>query len=136
MDAALLIPIIAIAGSFAIPIVAIVLDFRRRKLMFEERRAMIERGMELPPLQDSGFDMNKWRRDPAARRERSLHVGITMVFLGIGLGVAAWLLQNVIQQTFIPQRLSGPLSVGSAIVMFLGMGNLVYFAVTAKRPTA
>jgi hypothetical protein len=133
MEPALLIPIIAIAGSFAIPIVAIVMDFRKRRLMFEERRAMIERGMDLPPLQDSGFDTHKWQRDPVARRERSLQAGVTMVFLGIGLGLAAWLLQNVVDQTFIPKRLTGPLTVGAAIVSFLGFGNLVYYYVTARR---
>ena len=39
----ILIPIVAIVGSFAIPITAIILDYRRRKLQHEERRAMIER---------------------------------------------------------------------------------------------
>jgi hypothetical protein len=125
------IPIIAIAGSFAVPITAIVMDFRRRKLQYEERRAMIERGMELPPMPESRSDLFRWR-DPAARRDRSLHAGVTMVFLGVGLAVAAWLLQNVVVNSFIPRGLTGPLAVGAAVVAFIGLGNLVYFAVSKK----
>ena len=126
------IPIVAIIGGFAVPITAIIMDFRRRKLQYEERRAMIERGMELPPLPDVPDDGARWR-DPAARRERSLHAGVTMVFLGVGLGIAAWLLQNVIVESFIPKGLTGPLAVGAAVVLFVGVGNLVYFAVAKKR---
>jgi hypothetical protein len=128
MDAALLIPIIAIMGSFAIPITAIVMDYRRRQLQSEERRAMIERGMQPPPLEEPRI-----RRDPVERREKSLFNGITMLFLGIGLGVAAWLLDNVVAMSFIPKGLIGPLTVGAAVVGFIGLGNLVYFLVTAGR---
>ncbi|MEO8313451.1 MAG: DUF6249 domain-containing protein [Pseudomonadota bacterium] len=133
MHAGVLIPIVAILGSFAIPIVAIVMDFRRRKLMFEERRAMIERGMDLPPLQDSKYEMGK-RSDPIARRESSLRKGLVLTFLGIGIGVAAWLSLNVLDPAYIQpvRNVSGWMVIGSAVVTFLGIGNLVYFAVTAK----
>jgi hypothetical protein len=131
MDAALLIPIIAIMGSFAIPITAIVMDYRRRKLQSEERRAMIERGMQPPPLEEQ-----RVRRDPLEQREKSLFQGITLLFIGIGLGVAAWLLQNVVATSFIPRGLVGPLAVGGAVVAFTGLGNLVYFLTTAGRATA
>jgi hypothetical protein len=133
MDAGVLIPITAIVGTFAIPITAIVMDYRRRRLQSEERRAMIERGMQPPPLESESFDFGKWRRDPAARRESSLRSGFVFTFLGIGLGVAAWLLVAVVDQSFIPVRVAGSLAVASAVVTFLGVGNLAYYAFSAKR---
>jgi hypothetical protein len=129
MDADLLIPIIAIICTFAVPITAIVMDYRRRKLQSEERRAMIERGMQPPPLEEP----RKFPRDPRERREKSLFSGITLLFLGIGLGVAGWLLQNVVAMSFIPKELTGFLTVGAAVVGFIGLGNLVYFFATASR---
>jgi hypothetical protein len=128
MDAGLLIPIIAIMGAFAIPITAIVMDYRGRKLQSEERRAMIERGMQPPPLEEPRI-----RHDPVERREKTLFNGITTLFLGIGMGVAAWLLENVVARSFIPKGLIGPLAVGAAVVGFVGLGNLVYFLATARR---
>lgn len=137
MDVALLIPIVAILATFAVPITAIVMDYRRRKLQSEERRAMIERGMQPPPLEDeNSFRRGRFMRDPAERRERSLFHGITMLFIGIGLAVAAWLLENVISTSFIPKGLVGPLVVGASVVAFIGLGNLVYFVVASRRATA
>jgi hypothetical protein len=130
MDAAIFVPIVAIMCTFAVPITAIVMDYRRRKLQSEERRAMIERGMQPPPLEERHAP-----RDPAERREKSLFQGITLSFIGIGLGVAAWLLQNVVTNSLIPKGLNGPLAVGAAVLVFIGLGNLVYFAATAKRAT-
>jgi hypothetical protein len=136
MDAALFIPIIAILATFAVPITAIVMDYRRRKLQSEERRAMIERGMQPPPLEDeNAFKRSRFTRDPAERRERSLFHGITLLSLGTGLAVAAWLLENVVSASFLPKELVGPLVVGASVVTFIGLGNLVYFLVTARRDT-
>jgi Domain of unknown function (DUF6249) len=133
MDFSLFIPIVAIICTFAVPITALVIAYRRRKMVFEERRAMIERGMELPALEEQDFDFGKWRGDPAARRERSLRAGVSMTFLGIGLGTAAWLSLHVLEQSLIPHRAVGFMTMGAAIVTFLGIGNLVYYAVSAKR---
>src|SRR5690349_4495972 len=105
MYAGLLIPIVAILGSFAIPITAIVMDFRRRKLQFEERRAMIERGMQPPPL----VEHDRMGRTPEERRDRALRGGIMALSLGVGLAVASFLLLNVLTDTFIPSRVAGPM---------------------------
>jgi hypothetical protein len=136
MDVAVLIPIIAIIGTFSVPVTAIVMDYRRRKLQFEERRAMIEKGMQPPPLEEMQSRGGRFHRDPAVRRERSLFTGISMLFLGIGLGVGAWLLQNVVSVSFMPKSVAGPMTVGAAVLLFIGLGNLVYFAITAKSAGA
>src|SRR5262245_24232934 len=96
----ILIPIVAIVGSFAIPITAIILDYRRRRLQYEERRAMIERGMQPPPLEDKPFQMS--RRTPEERRQKSLQAGVISLFLGLGIGLGAFLLEYVFTDSFLP----------------------------------
>jgi hypothetical protein len=129
-----MIAIIAIVGGLSIPIVALLLDFRRRKLQFEERRAMIERGMTPPPLEDMDEDGARRRLalDPVLRREKSLHDGIICLFTGIGLTLAAWAL-TLVPRSFIPLGLAGPLAVGGSIVGLIGIGKLVYHAVSRPR---
>jgi hypothetical protein len=124
------IPVIAIISTFAVPIVAIVMDFRRRKLQYEERRAMIERGMTPPPLETEPSFMSRTQQQSG---ERSLRKGIILLCLGLGLGLAAFLLGNVLTDTFIPAKVVGPLAVGASVVGFIGLGNLVYYAVAGKR---
>ena len=131
MNSGIWIPIIAILATFAVPIVANVMDFKRRKLQSDERRAMIERGMEPPPLTERGVDLGL-SRTPEQRRERALSGGIIMVAIGIGLGLGAYLIGNVVAESFIPRRVVGPLTLGACVVGFIGLGNLVYYAVSRK----
>lgn len=124
-----IIPIVATIGGLSIPIIALLIDLRRRKLQHEERMAMIERGMVPPALSaDDSVILS-----PEARREKSLRDGIICAAVGLGLGLAAWLLQNVVVHSFIPRGVVGPLSVAAAIVTFVGLGNLVHFAVMRRR---
>jgi hypothetical protein len=129
----ILIPIVAIAGSFAIPIVAIVMDFKRRRLHSEERRAMIEKGM-VPPVVDE--NANTWGvrpRDLASQRARSLRSGIIMLMLGVGLAVAFWVQLTFASDDFMRHVPRWGLAMGAAIVGFLGIGNLIYYAVTSDK---
>ena len=128
----ILIPIVAIICTFAVPIAAIIMAHRNRKLQYEERKAMIERGMQPPALEETPWKP-PFHRDPAERRERSLYSGMSCLFLGAGLGVAAWLLQNVVEVSFIPKGLVGPLTIGACVLGFIGLGNLAYFFVSAGR---
>jgi Domain of unknown function (DUF6249) len=123
-----LIPLFAIGGAFAIPIVSIIMEHRRRKLQYEERRLMIEKGMQVPPVPLRGES----RTSTQQRRERSLYSGIIFTGLGLGLGLASWLLGYVLPVTFIPPQVSGPMAVGASVVGFLGVANLVYYAITRR----
>ncbi len=84
---ALFIPIIAIFMSLLIPIVYVIVDYRRRRDIVEtnhkERLAAIERGMELPPWPDAFFQTMK-----PARRSTYLLPGLIWLFIGIGLFIA------------------------------------------------
>jgi Domain of unknown function (DUF6249) len=128
----ILIPIIAIAGSFAIPIVAIVMDFKRRRLHSEERRAMIEKGMVPPAVEENA---NPWGRprDLQSQRARSLRSGIVMLMLGIGLAVAFWVQLTFGTDDFMRHVPRWGMAMGAAIVGFLGIGNLIYYAVTSDK---
>lgn len=129
MNPGLWIPIVAILATFAVPVVAIIMDFQRRKLRYEERRAMIERGMPVPEWSD--YDVNG--RSPGDRRECALRNGIIMVCLGVGLAIGAYLLLNVVTETFVPRRLGGSMAVAAPIVGFIGLGYLAFHAVSRRR---
>lgn len=80
---AIFIPIVAIVMSLSIPIVYMIVDYRRRRDVVEshhrERMAAIERGMEVPPLPEAYYK---------PRRPRHLLTGMIWLFLGIGVLVA------------------------------------------------
>ncbi|MEO8307700.1 MAG: DUF6249 domain-containing protein [Pseudomonadota bacterium] len=129
----ILIPIVAIAGSFAIPIVAIFMDYKRRRLHSEERRAMIEKGMVPPVVDENANTWGQRPRDLASQRERSLRSGIIMLMLGVGLAVAFWVQLNYGSDDFARHVPRWGLAMAAAIVGFLGLGNLIYYAVTGKK---
>jgi hypothetical protein len=61
--------------------------------------------------------------------DECLRTGTIMVFLGIGLGLAHLVLQNVEQ----PGPLRWLLGVGAAVVGLYGLGNLVYYFIARNR---
>jgi hypothetical protein len=128
----ILIPVVGIVAVFAVPITAIIMDFRRRALHSAERRAMIEKGM-VPPIAEE--DANPWgrHRDPESQRARSLRGGIILLTLGMGMAVAFYLLNYVLVDSFLPPPARGGLAIGASIVGFLGIGNLIYYAVSGKK---
>ena len=129
MNSGVGIAVVAIVTSVTVPIVAIIADYRRRKLQYEERRLMIERGMTPPPLQAE----EPPHRLPEERRARTLHNGITLVCVGIGLALGAWLLGYVLADTYIPRGIVGPMALGACITGCVGIGKLLYYAVAGKR---
>jgi hypothetical protein len=114
----LLIPIVAIVLGIGIGFWAIYWDHRAKQMKFKERELMIEKG-----LTPSSFEPKKG----PATLEDYLRRGIVMAFLGIGLGIGYVILRNSVEP---PAWLCG---VGAAIVGFLGVGNLVYYAIVKKQ---
>ena len=117
MDFELLIPIIAILSSVALPIAAgIILGLRSMKSRHAERMGLIEQGI-IPP--------QKERRKATPSRLVALRNGIIFASLGLGSLVALLLMQYT-KLTFSPP----PIVYGVSILLFLGMGYLIYFWVS------
>jgi uncharacterized membrane protein len=128
----LLIPLVAIIFGVMIPIVAIVMDYRRRALVSQERRAMIEKGMVPPEIvEEHGHGSHP--RDLASQRARSLRAGTILLALGVGLAVASFVLNYVLTDSYLPPPARGGMAVAASIVGFLGIGNLIYYALTGKK---
>jgi Domain of unknown function (DUF6249) len=126
----IIIPVVAIVFGIMIPIVSIVMDYRRRKLLSEERRAMIEKGMVPPPLDER---TGSPPQDHETGRACALRRGITLLSLGVGLAVAFYMVQYVFPNSLHPRTPTFGLMIAASIVGFLGLGNLIYYAVTSKK---
>ncbi len=118
---ALTIPLVAIVLGIGIAFWATYLDHQKKRLLFEERRLLIEKGMTPPPL---SMDDRRCRSP-----EDSLRRGIIMVSLGIGLAIGFYILHN--------SEIGGPphwgLGIAAAIVGSIGLGHLVYYFIARDR---
>jgi hypothetical protein len=88
----LLIPIVGIIMGIGFVMLAIYLDFLKKReilnAVHRERMAAIEKGLELPPLPPElfrGRDRGRLR-SPA----RTLERGLILIFIGIAISVALW----------------------------------------------
>ena len=120
---ALAIPLVAIVLGIGIAFWATYLDHQRKRLLFEERRILIEKGMTPPPLPPL---------DRACRRPQDcLRRGIILLFLGAGLTAGFYILRGSTNDA-VPHW---GLAIAAAIVGSLGLGNLVYYLVVRDRST-
>jgi hypothetical protein len=115
-----MIPLLATVLGLGVAFWAIYWDHRKKQLQYEERRLMIEKGLTPPPA------FPNEQHTP----EECLRTGTIMVFLGIGLGLAHFVLQNAGQ----PGPLRWLCGVGAAVVGLYGIGNLVYYFIARNRP--
>ncbi len=86
-----LIPMVAIVLGIGTAMLAMYLDFRKKREMIQlyhaERMAAIEKGIELPPLPDGYFSGGDTRSSGPAKPRRT---GLVLLFLGIGITLALW----------------------------------------------
>jgi fucose permease len=111
----ILIPIVAIASVFSIPIIAIVYHFRQKNREMDERAIMIEKGIMPPPLEKV-----KKRNS----RSKTLENGLNLLAVGLGL-LIGYTLQNV----FDMHRL---FAIGGSILFFLGVANVLMVVLEPK----
>lgn len=118
----LLVPIFSTAVVFSIPIVWIVLNYRKRRRFMElhhaERMAAIERGMELPPLPLELIDGR-----PKRRRSSSLLPGLVWFFIGLAV-VAGWLITGFDDDLPV---------IGGLIPLGIGLAYLIYYGVEGRH---
>ncbi|HEV2441938.1 MAG TPA: DUF6249 domain-containing protein [Steroidobacteraceae bacterium] len=85
------IPVVAMVLGIGIAMLAMYLDFRKKREMIQlyhaERMAAIEKGVELPPLPDNYFSGGSAGRSGPARARRT---GLILMFLGIGISLGLW----------------------------------------------
>ena len=116
----LFIPITAIVMTLLIPIVYVIVDYRRRRDIVEahhkERLAAIERGTDIPALPESFY--NPMQR---LRRPRTLLTGMIWFFVGIALTVALGKVagDDVMYFGLIPTG--------------IGLAFLIYYAVEGRK---
>lgn len=117
----LLVPIISTAIVFSIPIVWIVLNYRKRRRLMElyhtERMAAIERGMELPPLP---LDLIDGR---SKRRRTSLLPGLVWFFIGLAV-FASGLITGFDDDLPV---------IGGLIPLGIGLAYLIYYGVEGRH---
>lgn len=117
----LLIPIFSTAVVFSIPIIWIVLNYRKRRRFMElhhaERMAAIERGMELPPLP---LELIEGRK---RRRSGSLLPGLVWFFIGLAV-FAGWLITGFDDDLPV---------IGGLIPLGIGLAYLIYYGVEGRH---
>jgi uncharacterized protein DUF6249 len=112
--------LVTVVLSLGIVFWAIYWNHRKKRLQYQERQLMIEKGMTPPPVLPE--------QDKKVTPEDALRRGTVVVFLGIGLGVAA-----PIARLLVEDELGGLLGVAPAIVAFIGTGNLAYYFMARRR---
>ena len=120
-----MIPLVAIALGIALAFWAVYWGHQKRRLQYQERQLMIEKGLTPPPVMPD----ERKRVSP----EDCLRRGIILLALGIGLAVASL---AVLANFSNDRELVGIVAVAGAIVGSLGLGNLVYYFVARNRPVA
>ena len=118
---ALSIPLTAIVLGISVAFWRIYWDHQKKRLQYQERQLMIERGMVPPP------DLPDPKR--TATPEDSLRRGIAQLSIGIGLAVGAAILTHFTND----KEFVGVVSVAAAIVGFLGLGSLVYYYIARGK---
>jgi fucose permease len=111
----ILIPIVAIASVFSIPIIAIVYHFRQKNREMDERALMIEKGIMPPPLEKI-----KKRNS----RSKTMENGLNLLAVGLGL-LIGYTLQNVFDMHKI-------FAIGGSILFFLGIANVLMVVLEPK----
>lgn len=121
-----LIPIVAIVMSLGIGMLAIWVDYRKKRDMFElhhkERLVAIERGMEIPPLPPEFFGGARSWRSPVAGDY--LRRGLLWGLVGLGIGIALWVNRSLETATW------------ALIPMGVGLANLAFYAADGRQRRA
>ena len=112
-------PVVAIAAivmGIGVALWSIYWDHQAKRLQYEERRLMIEKGLTPPAMPHD---------DPRNTPESSLRAGLVLVCLGVGFVITA-----LFPQVGGLSRIAGA---AAPIVLLLGVGHLIYYFVVRKR---
>jgi hypothetical protein len=116
-----MIPLTAVVLGIGLAFWSIYWDHQKKRLQYQERQMMIEKGM-IPP---SVLPEERRKMTPADCLRR----GTVLIFLGSGLGLAA----VIVSYRGPAEELGALLGVGSAIVGSLGFGYLTYYWIARRE---
>ena len=118
----IMIPLTAIVMGISLAFWSVYWNHQKKRLQYQERQLMIEKGLTPPPelLED---DRKKITPEDCLRR------GTILFFLGIGLALGTAVLANFTND----EEFVGIAGVAAAIVVSLGVGNLVYYFIARGR---
>ena len=116
-----MVPIVAIVLGIGVAFWSIYWDHQKKRLQYQERQLMIEKGMTPPPM----LPDEKRRHTP----EDCLRRGTILLFLGIGFAIGTAVLANFTND----EEFVGIVGVTGAIVGSLGLGNLAYYFIATRR---
>ncbi|MBN2542014.1 hypothetical protein JXI42_04035 [bacterium] len=122
----LLIPILAVGLSLSIPIVALVLLYKKSKLKTQERLAAIEKGIPIPQEPEK---IKKYRHPIY-----DLRSGLICLFIGIALLVFANFVGTFTQpdsDDFVAFNFIG--LAGGLILAGIGLGKLIWYFIARKK---
>jgi hypothetical protein len=118
---AMMIPIISIIMGIGIGMLALFLNYRKRRDLFNcyhrERMAAIEKGIDCPPWPESLLAAE----DAAPSPRRHLLKGLVWLFIGLGAAVAVYAVVDFSRALF------GLIPIG------IGAAHLIYYAVEGKK---
>jgi hypothetical protein len=117
---ALFIPIIAIVMGIGIGMLAVFLNYRKRRQMFElyhqERLAAIDKGLEMPPIPEQFFYDNGNPPSPHG----TLLKGLIFTLGGVGVLIALY--------QYHPE-----IALYGLIPIFLGLAFLIYYFAVGRK---
>lgn len=123
--APLLIPIVAIVMGLGLAMLAVVVNYRKKKELFtlyhQERMAAIDKGVELPPLPEGVFGDEPRPVSPRRNLLTGLIWALAGVFLSVGLFV-----EDGLESTFF----FGLIPVG------IGLAFLIYYFAVGRHEAA
>jgi len=108
-----MVPIVAIVMGVGLAFWRVYWDHQRKRLEYEERRQMIERGLTPPPQPTDPLKYSP---------ESSLRNGLLLAALGVGLFIAYGM----------GVRNQGVL-VGAPVVLLIGVAYLIYYGIVKKQ---
>jgi len=120
------IPLVAIVMGIGVAFWRLYLDHQRRKLQYEERRLMIERGLTPQPLPPE---------TPPRTLESSLRNGIVLLSLGVGFAVA-YVIRQGGDLFSRPTGASSGFAIVAPILIMLGVGYLIYYTIARKHASS
>jgi hypothetical protein len=133
------IPLVAIVMGCGIPLMAIYVDYLKRRQIVDtchrERLAAIEKGIPVPPFPEHLLENGLFDRQPRpSNPRRALLAGLIWLFVGIGVGGTAKALAKSARG--FEDRRAPSIEMVGLIPAGIGVAYLIYYAIEGRKQIA